>query len=128
MREIERQAAEGWSQNRAAQPQAAWDYLSVEIPPNRLRQPAREVEPEDEYGRQERLPEYEDLAYGGDRKRRATSSSDGNVRGNGHGHGSGGGQSQWNKGSRRDYSSYAASAGSSSRHEDKKPRKDWRDR
>ncbi|RDX54369.1 hypothetical protein OH76DRAFT_1398686 [Lentinus brumalis] len=129
MREIERQAAEGWSQNRSAHPQAAWDYLSIELPRNRP--PQREMEHVDEAGRgQERIPEYEDAAYGGDRKRRATSSVGGDERRNGHGHasGSGGGHTQWSSGSRRGYGSHAASAGSASRYEDKRPRKDWRER
>ena len=43
MREIEQQAAEAWVPYRHAQarPQAAWDYLSVVIPPN----PRRELPP-----------------------------------------------------------------------------------
>ena len=39
MREIERQAAEAWSPKRRMQPyvQAAWDFLTVSIPPNEPR-------------------------------------------------------------------------------------------
>ncbi|RPD64308.1 hypothetical protein L227DRAFT_650479 [Lentinus tigrinus ALCF2SS1-6] len=87
MREIERQAAEGWSQTRRVRPQAAWDYLSVEIPPNR---PHQTTEPGTGHRHErERVPEYEDFSYGGDKKRRATSSSGGDGRGYEHGHGSG---------------------------------------
>ena len=130
MREIERQAAEGWSPNRRVRPQAAWDYLSVELPPNRPRHPAGQS---DERGAesvetnrprrhdQERAPEYDDPT-GGDKKRRATSSSGGDGRGYRRGH------SPADRGSHRDYSSYAASARSGSRYEDKRPRKDWRER
>ncbi|KAI0716034.1 beta-lactamase-like protein [Cerioporus squamosus] len=127
MREIERQAAERWSQNRAVQPQAAWDYLSIELPPNRPRQSQRGMVPEDEADAgQERIPEYEDNAYGGDRKRRATSSMGGDGRGQGHGPSSGGGRAQWSSESRRNYGSYAVSGGSTSRYEDTRPRKDHR--
>ena len=40
MREIERQAAVGWNSKRRMQPyvQAAWDYLTVPIPPNKPRE------------------------------------------------------------------------------------------
>ena len=39
MREIERQAADGWAPNKRVRPQAAWDYLSVVLPPNVSRPP-----------------------------------------------------------------------------------------
>ncbi|KAI0742085.1 beta-lactamase-like protein [Daedaleopsis nitida] len=45
MREIEHQAADGWNSKRRVQVQAAWDYLSVTIPPNQSRERKNEVTP-----------------------------------------------------------------------------------
>ena len=44
MREIERQAADGWAPKRKVQVQAAHDYLTVTIPPNQSREWRRQQE------------------------------------------------------------------------------------
>ncbi|KAI0787267.1 beta-lactamase-like protein [Fomes fomentarius] len=45
IREIERQAAETWNPSGGARPQAAWDFLSVVLPPNPRREQDAEAGP-----------------------------------------------------------------------------------